>query len=271
MKRMGLSMNNFGVLAPKRDLRDYKVKSTAPIGVVEAQLEHLPKIKNQGSVNSCAAHAASSILEWFNQKETGEYRELSTDFIYGMQGVKLGRMDSGMYLRDVCKIVKDYGDCAANTIGTNTEMPECAKNLAKLLTDSVLKEGAMCKVKSYAKCDTDNDIKYAILNYGGVLGSVKWYSNYDIKNGIINFDTTSQKGYHAVMVYGFNEDGWLCINSWGALWGKKGKFILPYSHGFREAWSFVDAENEDVYKPKRNKWWDLFYKIINFILNLWKR
>ena len=260
----------YGVLAPKKDLRDYKVKSMTPIGVVEAQLEHLPKIKNQGSVNSCAAHAASSILEWFNQKETGEYRELSTDFIYGMQGVKLGRMKSGMYLRDVCKIIKDYGDCTADTIGTNTEMPQCAENLAKLLTDSVLKEGAICKVKSYAKCDTDEDIKYAILNYGGVLGSVKWYNKHQIKNGVIKFDTTTGNGYHAVMVYGFCEEGWLCINSWGTLWGKKGKFILPYSHGFREAWSFVDAENEDIRKPKRNKGLDLVYKVLNWIINFWR-
>ena len=261
----------YGVMPPKVDVRDYKVKSVAPMELGEVELLNLPKIKNQGQVNSCAAHAASSILEWFNQRETGEYRELSTDFIYGMQGVKLGRMDSGMYLRDVCKIVKEYGDCTKETIPLNREMPECAEKLAKNLTDEVLQEAAICKVKSYAKCESDDDVKYAILNYGGVLASVKWYNKYKVKDGIIQFDTTQDHGYHAVMVYGFCDKGWKCINSWGNLWGDFGKFILPYEYGFREAWSFVDAENEDIHKPKRNNWLDLIYKIINLILNLWKR
>lgn len=261
----------YGVMPPKVDVRDYKVKSVAPMELGEVELLNLPKIKNQGQVNSCAAHAVSSILEWFNQRETGEYRELSTDFIYGMQGVKLGRMDSGMYLRDVCKIVKEYGDCLKQTISTNTEMPECAENLAKLLTDEVLSEGAICKVKLYAKCDTDNDIKVAILNNGGVLASVKWYNKHKFKDGVINFDTSSGNGYHAVMVYGFCEKGWKCINSWGTTWGDKGKFILPYKYGFREAWSFVDADNETLHKTKRNKWLDLIYKILNWVLNLWRK
>ena len=252
------------------DLRDYKIKS-ARCDINEAELQNLPKVKNQGSVNSCAAHASSSVLEWFNKKETGEYTELSTDFIYGMQGVMLGRKDKGMYLRDVCKIIQTYGDSLKSTIPTNTEMPECAENLASLLTEEVYKEAAICKVKSYAKCDTDESIKHAILNYGAVLGSVKWYDKYTIEDKVIHFDTKSDNGYHAVMVYGFNDNGWLCQNSWGTKVGNKGRFILPYSHGFREAWSFVDAENEDIYKPKRNTFLDTVYKIINAIINLFRR
>ena len=260
---------NYGVKAPKKDLRDYKVKA-ATCNIDEAELQHLPKIKNQGSVNSCAAHASASILEWFNETETGVYKELSTDFIYGMQGVAFNELTSGMYLRDVCKIVKAYGDALKDTISTNYEMPFCADNLKEILTDDIYKEASIHKVKSYAKCNTDNDIKHALLNYGPVLASVKWYDKYEIQNKIIAFDIASNNGYHAVMVYGFNEKGWLCQNSWGNRFGNKGRFILPYEHGFCEAWSFVDAENTDIYKPKRNKWLDILYKIINYILNLWK-
>ena len=257
----------YGVKPPKKDLRDYKINS---ISITEpyAELRHLPKVKNQGSINSCAAHAASSILEWFNETETREYKEYSTDFIYGMQGIACNQLTPGMYLRDVCKIIKNYGDCLKNTIPTNTEMPQCAENLSELLTDVVYKEAAICKVKSYAKCDTDESIKYALLNYGAVLGSVKWYNKYSLKDGVIHFDTSSDNGYHAVMIYGFNEQGWLCQNSWGSKWGEKGRFILPYSHGFCEAWSFVDEENTDVYKPKNNELFNVLYKLLNLIINV---
>ncbi len=257
--------NNYGVKLFKKDLRDYKV--TGGCEIEEAELPHIPKVKNQGSVNSCAAHASSSILEWFNEKETGKYNELSTDFIYGMQGIAFNRMESGMYLRDVCKILQTYGDALKSTVPTNTEMPKCSENLSKLLNDEVYKEAEICKVKSYAKCDTKESIKYAILNYGAVLGSVKWYDGYKLKDGVIEFDETSGNGYHAVMVYGFNKKGWLCQNSWGSNWGNNGRFILPYEIGLCEAWSFVDAENLDIHKPKRNKILDILYKIINLIWN----
>lgn len=263
-------MSNYGVQPPKTDLRDYKVKAGVT-NVTDFRLDNLPTIKNQHSVNSCAAHSSSSILEWFNKKETNEYRELSIGFIYGMQGVAFNRLDSGMYLRDVCKIIQKYGDCLCDTIPFNVEMPECYNRLKDNLNEDVYKEASICKVESYAKCETNEAIKYALMNYSPVLMSVKWHDEYKVNNdGTICFNATSNNGYHAVMVYGFNEKGWLCQNSWGKNWGNDGRFILPYEHGFREAWSFVDAENSDVYKPKQNKILNIIYKLLNFIINLLK-
>ncbi len=264
-------MSIYGVRPPKTDLRDYKVKACVT-DVKNFNLDNLPPIKNQGSVNSCAAHSSSSILEWFNKKETGEHRELSTGFIYAMQGVAFDRLDSGMYLRDVCKIIQKYGDCLFETVPYNIEMPECYNRLQKDLNDSVYNEAAICRVESYAKCETDEAVKYALMTYSPVLMSVKWYDKCKVnKDGTVKFDTSTDNGYHAVMVYGFNEKGWLCQNSWGNIWGNNGRFILPYEYGFREAWSFVDAKNNDIYKPKRNKLLDIIYKMLNAIFNLFAK
>lgn len=264
-------MANYGALPSKTDVRDYKVKAST-VNVSEFELTDLPPVKNQGTVGSCTAHATSSILEWFNKKETGEHRELSVGFIYGMQGVEFNYMGSGMYLRDACKLVQKYGDCLHETVPYNTEMPKCYEKLREQLDDEIYKEAAICKVSSYAKCQTENDVKYALMNYGPVLMSVKWYGINMVKfDGTISFQENLLDGYHAIMVYGFNEKGWLCQNSHGKLWGNGGRFILPYKHGFREAWSFVDAENSDVHKPKRNTVLDFLYKIINFIANLFSK
>lgn len=261
----------YGVKPPKTDLRDYQVKAGV-VNVTSCELNNLPKIKNQGAVNSCAAHSSSSILEWFNQKEINKYCELSTGFIYGMQGVAYNRLGEGMYLRDVCKIIQKYGDCLSETVPYNIEMPECYNRLKNDLNDDVYKEAAICKVESYAKCTTDESIKYALMKYSPVLASVKWYSKSELNDdGTIWFDTTSDNGYHAVMVYGFNEKGWLCQNSWGKSWGNKGRFILPYEYGVREAWSFVDAKNSDIYKPANNSIFDIIYKLINSIINLFNK
>lgn len=264
-------MSNYGVRPPKTDLRDYEVRAGITDNI-NFELNNLPDVKNQRSVNSCAAHSSSSILEWFNHKETNEYRELSTGFIYGMQGVEFNRLEEGMYLRDVCKIIQKYGDCLSDTIPFNIEMPECYNRLKDNLNDDVYNEALICRIDSYAKCKTDEAVKYALMKYSPILMSVKWYDKYKLEDGnTICFDTTSDNGYHAVMVYGFNEKGWLCQNSWGRLWGDGGRFILPYKYGFREAWSFVDAKNNDIYKPKRNSILDIIYKIFNSIINLFKK
>ena len=76
-------------------------------------------------------------------------------------------------------------------------------------------------------------------------------------------------GNHAIVVYGWSQDGWLCQNSWGITWGKQGYFILPFSYGLQEAYSFVPAKNEDDLKMlTQNNAMDFIYKIINFFLNI---
>jgi C1A family cysteine protease len=261
-------MLNYGVKPPKVDLRDYVIKAGAT-DVTSFALKNLPTVKNQGDVNSCAAHSSSSILEWFNKQETKKYQKLSTGFIYGMQGVAFNRMGEGMYLRDVCKIIYEYGDCLSTTVPFNVEMPECYNRLKNELNEEVYNEALICRVKSYARCPTDKAVKYALMKNSPVLMAVKWHNEYELEDdGTIHFDTDSDSGYHAVMAYGFNEKGWLSQNSCGKTWGNKGRFILPYEHGFREAWSFVDADNNEVHKPKRNTLFDIMYKAINFIANL---
>lgn len=263
-------MINYGAMPPKTDLRDYKVKAEA-INVTDFALDNLPAVKNQGAVGSCTAHSISSILEWFNRKEINEYRELSTGFIYGMQGVAFDRIERGMYLRDACKIVQKYGDCLFDTVPFNVEMPECYNRLKDTLNEDVYNEALICKVNSYAKCETNEAIKHALMKYSPILMSVTWCEEYEMNDDVIYFDTTSDKGCHAIMVYGFNEKGWLCQNSWGKIWGNKGRFILPYEHGFVEAWSFVDAQNSDIHKPKRNQILNVIYKVLNYIINLFKK
>lgn len=260
-----------GALAPKADVRDYRIAAAAAEYPKAWQVDYLPPVKNQKSVGSCVAHATSSILEYFDYKEIGEKITLSTDFIYGMQGIAFGRMDSGMYLRDACKIVKQYGDCLKETISTNTEQPKCTEKLQEILTEDIYKEAETYQVKSYARCDTESAIKHALMNYGPVLASIRWYDRNTVKGEVIEMDTTSSWGGHAIMIYGWNETGWLCQNSWGKGWNNDGRFTVPYEDKLQEAWSFVDADNDDnIIQPIRGNWIDKIYKLVNLIINFFK-
>lgn len=260
-----------GALKPTVDTRDYKVAAAAHEFPESYLCENLPPVKNQRSVSSCVAHATAAILETLNKTETGDFVELSTNFIYGMQGVVLGRLEGGMYLRDACKIVKEYGDPSADTIEGNTEQPKCTEELKQQLSDEVYKEASIFKVASYAKCSNENAIKHALMNYGPVLGSVNWYNKYDVKDKVILFDKNTGYGRHAIMICGWNKNGWICQNSWGRVWNGDGTFIYPFGEKFNEAWSFVDADNDDIYTPKCNGLMDYIYKLLNYIFNLFKK
>ena len=260
-----------GALKSKADVRDYKVAAAGSEFPESYTCANIPPVKNQKSVSSCVAHATAAILETLNTNETNEYIPLSTNFIYGMQGVALGRLQGGMYLRDACKIVKEYGDPTKETINGNTEQPKCTEELKAQLNDEVYKEANIFKVASYARCSNDKAIKHALTHYGPVLGSVNWHDKYTIKDDVIYFDKNSEHGRHAIMVYGWNEKGWLCQNSWGKKWNGNGRFIFPYDDKFNELWSFVDANNNDVVTPKNNRWLNYIYKFINLIVNFFSR
>lgn len=263
-------VNLRGCLKSPIDVRDYKIASSGKEDLPEEyEVSILPGVKNQKSVNSCVAHSTSSILEYY-EKIVGRDQKLSTNFIYGIQKAECGHEGQGMYLRDACKIVSKYGDMLEDDCPGNNEVPKCWDIAEIALNNEAYKSNASAfKIKSYFSCTSINAIKKAIMNYGPVLASIDWYDSYKPdSNGVLPTIKSGEHGYHAIMIYGWDETGFKCQNSWGKTWGNKGRFIAPYKIKIEEARCFVDEVDTKVIIPKRNNFLDFFYKIVNFILNL---
>lgn len=267
-------MVNFkGCLKSPIDVRDYKIAGSGKEDLPEEyEINILPRIKNQKHVNSCVAHSTSSILEYY-ENIAGRDQRLSTNFIYGIQKSECGYEGQGMYLRDACKIVCKYGDMLEDDCPGNNEVPKCWDVAEKALANTEYKDIAQTfKIKSYFSCTSNNAIKKAIMNYGPVLASIHWYDSYEPdKNGVLATDKVGDSGYHAIMIYGWDKIGFKCQNSWGKSWGNDGRFTAPYIIKIEEARCFVDEIDTKVIIPKRNAILDFFYKIINIILNLFKK
>lgn len=266
-------MYNFrGCLKSPTDVRDYKIACSSRETIPdEYEIEFLPRVKNQKSVNSCVAHSSSSILEYY-ELVCGREQKLSTNFIYGIQRSHCGHDGQGMYLRDACKIVKDFGDMLEEDCPGNDEVPD-AHSVAEEATKDANKlvRAESFKIKSYFSCTSNDAIKKAIMNYGPLLASIKWYDSYiPNKDGVLSSEKSGESGYHAIMIYGWDKTGFKCQNSWGRTWGNKGRFISPYDIKIAEARCFVDEIDNNIIVPKRNAFLDFFYKIINFFANLFK-
>ena len=263
--------NFYGCLPSPYDLRDYKVVCCAPGNLPEEfSLDFSKiKIKNQGSVSSCVAHAMSTILEY----HTGGYYDLSTNFFYGIQKSYCGHEGKGMFLRDACKIATKLGDPILENCPGNVEVPKCHAIAEEAMNNpEIMNIAADFRTESYYSCNTNDDIKEALINHGPILASIQWFNDLKVKDGVLTKGESTEGGYHAFVIYGYNKQGFLCQNSWGKNWGNKGRFILPYDFKITEARGLVDFDNDIfVAPPKKNKFIDMAYKIANFIINLLKK
>ena len=261
----------FGTLISKFDARDYKITVDAQTFPATFELTDLPDVKNQRSISSCVAHVIAAIAEYFYYKEHGTKVRMSTDFIYGNQYTLTGRQGKGMYPRDACKILMKYGDCRWSVLPTNTEMPACIDKIEKL-TDDELNGALEQRVKSYAKCSTDAAMKYALTKYGPLLGSISYNDKLAVNDdGVVTNVIKRGNKAHGVMIYGWNDIGWLCQNSWGTSWGNKGRFIIPFENEIKECWCFVDMIGNDVKVPKNNYALNKLYKAYNAVRNTIKK
>ena len=259
----------FGCQLSPCDIRDYKVSVSGELPVnFELDFSNI-EIKNQKTVSSCVAHALSTILEYHAKSRN----RLSTNFIYGIRKELFNHEGKGMYLRDACKIATSYGDPLESDCPGNTEIPEVYDIASKTMQNKqAMTYASEYKTKSYYLCKTIYDIKFALINYGPILASLKWYEDYKVKNGILTGGNLKDCGYHAIVIYGYNEKGFLCQNSWGKDWGNNGRFILPYNIEIAEARGLIDLENDTyVSPPKPNNVLNILYKIINFLINLFRK
>ena len=264
----------FGCILSPIDLRDYKLKKDLVSNTVypKAYSVHMMhSIKYQGNISSCTPHALTTILEYHDSNR----QRLSTNFIYGIRNKLYGSTGKGESLREALRIVKDYGTMQLRLCQGNTEVDEVFKIAERAFHDEdALNDAYKHKIKYYFRCSSNNDIKYALMNYGPVLASSKWYTDnkFNDNSWIISTNKPSTYSYHAFVIYGWDENGWLCQNSWGTTWGHHGLFRLRYNYGLAEAFGIKDDESLDsdstIVNPVYNsQLLECIFKIINKITN----
>lgn len=252
------------------DVRDYAISKTIDASKLPEHFElPMPAVKNQRTTNSCVAHACALLVEYHNGRQQDNKDEFSTQFIYGYRpnGYYVGE---GMYIRDALNTIRKQGDCKREIMPGNAEYKEAMVSVEKKL-DAALDYAYPNRVSTYIKLSTNNDIKTALMDFGPVVVSMPWGSAMTLDSDHVIHNTLNDvDGYHCVIIYGWNEKGWLMQNSWGTTWGDKGRCIVPFDFTFKEAWGVSDEIiNDNVKRPITNFFIKLFYKLINAIRR-WK-
>ena len=254
----------FGALRSPFDARDYKLVASATEFPETFELTKVT-VKNQGSVGSCVAHAASSVVEYHHKRQHNEKKSFSTEFIYGLRDVGY-YVGEGMYIRNALNTLRKYGDVPTSDLKGNNEYLKAMENVNARL-DELKDKAYPHRISSYFRVKTEDEIKTALMNHGYIIASINWYKGSKLVDNVYT-PTNEYSGRHAIVLYGWNEKGWLAHNSWSVNWGNKGRFIIPFDFNFNETWGITDNITEDIVKPKTGKLWNVFYKVWNAIVNL---
>lgn len=164
---------------------------------------------DQGRTSLCAAYSMAGYLEFQNWKTNHYPEQINPEPIYNEAKIIDGNSNPGTYLQSVAQAVINLG---------------LVKGTPKHINRSEL------------------DVKFAIHQFGVCIAGFRitneWNTVETSTGKILIINESTQRGGHAVLLNGYDNDGIYLQNSWSPNWGIHGFAILP--------WSLFNAELMDA-------------------------
>lgn len=229
----------YGWIPDTPDSRD--VKYSAPQAVVfylppKVDLRtQLPPVYAQGSLGSCTAQAVCAAFHFCQMKQKLYNFAPSRLFTYYTTRDIEGTIyeDSGAMLRDTIKSINKFGACPESI------WPYDITKFTLKPTVTCYETASRHKAVSYRQVSQNLDQMKGCLAEGYPFAfGMTVYESFEgstvAQTGVLQMPTSGEKevGGHAILVVGYDNatQRFLIRNSWGADWGSKGHFTLPYSY-----------------------------------------
>ena len=218
------------------DSRDFLYKAVRPPRLrlpqsVDLRAKCSP-VEDQGQLGSCTANALAGNVEFLDYSPDKKYADVSRLFIYYNERVieHSVKTDAGAMLRDGIKTLAKQGVCA------EAVWPYNVAQFAKKPSAKCYADGLKRKITTYHRIQTLNEMLACLADGFPFVFGFSVYESFEsvkvAKTGVMPAPKKTEKllGGHAVMAVGYSlKDKRLIVrNSWGAGWGQKGYFTMPF-------------------------------------------
>lgn len=237
------------------DHRDRKFIETvvAPVQLpnkVDLRAQCSP-IVNQGQIGSCTGNALAGAFEFLEMRDLAQavrqprsvkdpesfgaqFASLSRLFIYYNERALEGtvKSDGGAQLRDGIKVLANNGVCRESVWKYQSSL------VLKKPTVAAYKEALAHKITSYLSIANLQELQQSLALGFPVAFGFAVFESFEspevARTGRMPLPAAgeTQLGGHAVLAVGYDDEASCLIvrNSWGAEWGDKGYFYMPYDY-----------------------------------------
>jgi C1A family cysteine protease len=197
----------------------------------------IPGVLDQGSLGSCTANACSNALRYLLRKEKVKDWQPSRLYIYWYTRFLEGTVneDSGAYIRTTMTAVHTYGACDEKILPYNI-------NKFKNKPSNSATRAATPHTRDFKYLSVDPTllaIRQCLHAGFPIIFGMEVYESFETEHvtttGIVPMPNKAIEellGGHAVTLFGYDDTKkqFIVMNSWGASWGDKGYFYLPYDY-----------------------------------------
>lgn len=252
-----------GAIKDKEDPRDiiYRVRryKGLPESTNKRNIKKFRTRYNQGALGSCVGHGVVEAYRYVLKTNNQSDFLASRLFAYYIAREDKDN-DTGASIRDAFKAVNKYGLCSEKTI------PYCIKKFASKPSDEAFKEALDHQSIRYERLPhTKEAIKDAVSRgYPVVYGKLiydSFMSDEVARTGIIPLpDKTREQmhGGHCMVIFDYDKDGVIELNSWGSGWGMCGTCHVPWEFVLdrtlcMDFWTFYIVEGESINNNNNQK------------------
>lgn len=236
-----MSNRKYGWKKQRPDSRDFRfTRPTHLMGVLLPSVVDMrpecPPVYDQLNLGACTGNAWAGMFSFLLLKELGKLFNPSRLFIYWHERVLEGTVsqDSGAEIRDGAKTLADKGVCAEEN------WPYDVSKFAVCPPTEAFGEAYHRKLLKYeAINNTDlTEMKLCLASGYPIVAGFAVFQSFEsdavAKTGVVPMPGANEQpiGGHAVLIVGYDDIRGVFIvrNSWGADWGDKGYFTVPYAY-----------------------------------------
>lgn len=242
-------MPKFGMLPSPPDHRDFIYASVVPtFGAELPRSFHYDRIViNNQVIGDCVGQSSRAV----KVLQEGRAYDFAPDFIYSeCKKIDGSPNTEGTYPKVAMQVLQKLGAARKGLyadLTSNTNRPATSADAYKDATNYT--------IGAYAKIQTLDEIKHALVTQGPVLLAIMVFENFfTAPGGVIPTPQGTIAGGHAICCDGYDDEKQQLrfVNSWGDSWGDGGYGYIGYDllnwqadigiRFFTEAWSSVDLQ-----------------------------